>query len=411
MRSLLIPRYRNSLRYKCTLHHHPRTHPILKANLASYHASTKNERSEESPPFAVLSVIFFGSLPIIIAAYYLYTENKNQASNTGTFTPYLIESKQSHSPTSSIFELGSPSQASSDSHEEIWKKGIWSVEFKQPQLQIARSYTPLPPTLARHLGGTSNVKIDCLRFFIRHSGYGEVSNYLHKRNIQQSVDIRGPYLEYELPKDVNEVFFLAGGTGIAPALQAIYTFFEARKSSDAAIPKVHILWANRGREECVGGISDNKSSKGLSRGRVVRSPLPYANLDYSGPQSPLVEWITLMRKKYPNHISIDYFIDEEQSFIDANTLNSYLGYRRHHNELCQKDRSQLNIDLHNHYPPPFPPFHQRSCGRKLIIVSGPDGFINYLAGPKQWENGQEKQGELGGLLGRVDTKGWEVRKL
>ena len=48
---------------------------------------------------------------------------------------------------------------------------------------------------------------------------------------------------------------------------------------------------------------------------------------------------------------------------------------------------------------------------RLLFVSGPEGFINFLAGPKIWDDGKETQGENGGLLGRLGLKDWKVWKL
>lgn len=43
-------------------------------------------------------------------------------------------------------------------------------------------------------------------------------------------------------------------------------------------------------------------------------------------------------------------------------------------------------------------------GKNYVIVSGPDGFIKYWAGPKNFVEGRETQGELGGVLGSLIGK-------
>ena len=95
--------------------------------------------------------------------------------------------------------------------------------MKQPQLQIGRSYTPLPPTQQAEFAGG-------LRFLIRREPPGEFSTYLHKLPISANIKLRGPQIEYKIPKDVDEILFLAGGTGIAPASKTLYTFFECCNS-------------------------------------------------------------------------------------------------------------------------------------------------------------------------------------
>lgn len=48
-------------------------------------------------------------------------------------------------------------------------------------------------------------------------------------------------------------------------------------------------------------------------------------------------------------------------------------------------------------------------GKKAFVaVSGPEGFVKYYAGLKEWKEGQEVQGALGGLLGKLITP--EVRE-
>ena len=392
--------------------YYPTARTTIRTSLIHYDKTTGSKRPEEpiSLPIATtlcISIFLFGG-------YYqfLYKPEKKGLLNPETFSPYLLESKESVSPTSSILKLISGVKNTSDLHDDIWKKGIWSVQFKQPLLQIARLYTPLPPPLPSDPETLGSTKAHRLRFLIRHSGYGEVSNYLKRLVIQQPLDIRGPQLEYEFSNDVNEVLFLAGGTGVVPALQTIYTFFEARKDSDAALPRMHILWANRAREDCVGGISN--TSNWYSNWRRAEKSHYQTPEAVQVSQNTLVEWVARMNQKYPNHITIDYFVDEEKSYIDQKTLRDFLDYRRNAESLLQRPtipnvESRHSLGLL--YPPPFPQFTKRPRGKKLILIAGPDGFIDYLAGPKKWENGQEKQGDLGGLLGRLDTKGWEVWKL
>ena len=79
------------------------------------------------------------------------------------------------------------------------------------------------------------------------------------------------------------------------------------------------------------------------------------------------------------NLLVDYFVDEENTLIRPGVVNGLL--------------------------------RDPTSGKKLLIVSGPEGFINYWAGPKQWLDGREVQGPLAGALGRMDTTGWEIVKL
>jgi len=93
--------------------------------------------------------------------------NERKIFDAPRFTPFEIVSREEVSPTSIALTLRPRNLPASndgrqlDPYREEWEEGIWSVEIKQPELQIARRYTPLPP-----LHGTSKTH---LRFLIRKS--------------------------------------------------------------------------------------------------------------------------------------------------------------------------------------------------------------------------------------------------
>ncbi|MCJ1322647.1 mitochondrial peripheral inner membrane protein [Xylographa vitiligo] len=272
-------------------------------------------------------------------------------------------------------------------YEEAWQKGVWSVQIKQPQLQIARAYTPLPPPRSDGESRTT----DNLSFLIRQDPKGEVSGYLHRLSQGAIIDLRGPQIEYRIPDNVTEVLFLAGGTGIAPALQVAHTLYEARKGL-VAPPKMRILWANRRREDCEGGVNDTTSRSSSRPNLWSRIFVPEAEssinpitVEQPG-SSPIALRLESLKKSHSGLVSVEYFVDEEPTRISKVVL---------------KDVMQSSVATSK----------GSSNGRKLILVSGPDGFIEYFAGPKAWQNGKEVQGPLKGLLSQIDHSGWEIWKL
>jgi hypothetical protein len=332
------------------------------------------------------------------------------------FHPFELLSKQNVSSTCSIFTLTNhTNNPYHNLYREVWreKKGVWSVQIKQPQLQIARLYSPLPPPLPhsspleeRGLGAegpdsASEAESTDLRFLIRHEPHGEVSGYLHNLPIGATVYVRGLNLEYELPDDIDEILFIAGGTGIVPAMQIAYSLFFQQRSASA--PKMNILWANRRREDVLGGVSDNinrGSSHSQSKSSYWSSKLFWSTADQKLPiqqQEPspslvlhhhqdasIVREIENLKKNARGNLSIDYFVDEEKSYITPDLLKTYIA----------------------NYEKAAP-----SRGRKLILISGPDGFVRYFAGRKIWMDGKESQGPLGGVLRGIDTTRWHVWKL
>jgi hypothetical protein len=308
--------------------------------------------------------------------------------NPQTFTPYTLVNKQSVSSTSAIFTLrnrdGAPEP---ESVREVWKRSVWSVQIKQPQLQIARAYTPLPPTSESHKKGRDEPAD--IRLLIRQENGGEVSTYLHRLPEQSTIELRGPNTEYQLPQDIKEVIFLAGGTGIAPAMQIAQAMGRRTGS------KMHILWANRRREECIGGISDDKANLGRTADRkgwwqslIGFDEATAQDTPVGDPSSQakgiIVQELDALKgrsKAATRGLSVQYYVDEEKSFIQTSDLEKRIG-------RTPEER-----------------------GSRLILVSGPDGFIEYWAGRKRWEGGREGQGSLEGVLGKMDLKDWKVFKL
>lgn len=97
-----------------------------------------------------------------------------------------------------------------------------------------------------------------------------------------------------------------------------------------------------------------------------------------GQESYIVKELEALKAKHPSQVTVEYFVDEEGSFITETALQKYIA------EMDQR-------------------YH--------VILSGPDGFISSLAGPKVWSNGREAQGPLGGVLQHLGLKSSDVWKL
>jgi hypothetical protein len=80
-------------------------------------------------------------------------------------------------------------------------------------------------------------------------------------------------------------------------------------------------------------------------------------------------------------LSVQYYVDDEKTLIRPSDLEKRIA--------CASEET----------------------GSRLVLVSGPTGFIEYWAGKKRWEGGREAQGPLGGVLGKMDLKDWKVFKL
>jgi NAD(P)H-flavin reductase len=305
----------------------------------------------------------------------------------GKFKPFVLESMEPVSSNSTMFTLlPATTPDSRQPYEGQFSRGVWSIEVKQPQLQISRAYTPLPPLY----GNAEASNPHALRFLIRHDPKGEVSSYVHKLPLGARIELRGPQLEYTPPSDVGEVVFIAGGTGIAPALQVAHALHNGFHKSLQPPPRIRILWANRRKEDCLGSPSGpNARAESFSELRSLSTSGNAPGSDKASMQSelsPVVKHLQYLETMYPDRFSVEYFVDDENTIINEQVVEDSLQITR------------LNGD-------------EKTSRKKVILVSGPEGFVKYLAGPKHWVGGREVQGELGGLLSRIDHSGWEVWKL
>ncbi len=327
---------------------------------------------EQTFPWLLLAVLGISGYGLK-RAWEKIEEGKEQAIfDAPRFTPFIITGRVEVSPTSIILTLQPKhwhsTEPKDDPYKDYWRKGIWSVEFKQPELQIARSYTPLPPS-------SHNTYTGELRFLIRREHKGEMSGYLYGLKVGQELGLRGPHSEFELPSQVKEVIFLAGGTGIAPALQVAHTLLKRRtedSDQNSSMPRMHIVWANRRREDCIGGKNNEASSSSLQTSVEGKSPIVLDLQD--------------LQRTYAGKFSVEYLVDEEGQILDQKRIT----------QLVQAGSGSAPMD----------------GSEKLLFVSGPEGFVNFFAGPKVWEGGNSAgQGTVGGLFGRIGLEGWRVWKL
>ncbi|KAI8958210.1 hypothetical protein F5Y11DRAFT_336851 [Daldinia sp. FL1419] len=374
---------------------------------------------------------------------------KNAPMNTTSFSPFAIISKEQVSPTAFVLNVRAEQGQNGENSmlKRCWEHGLWSVEIKQPQLQIARHYTPLPPLASQQAAGGNSQgqggEGEELRFLIRKVDGGEMSTYLSKLRVGEKIYLRGPHLGFDVARRLGEtgenVVFLAGGTGIAPALQVARRVLEdpvgGRK--EGGKPTVSILWANRYAADALGRRQQDSQSSGSSKsrpwfGRSSTTAVSSAG-DEPEVESSLARQIRDLQLKHPNNFQISYFIDEERHFIEEQDLRfaltsssssssqsptpvpvstsctwhspSQLIALPDDNDVgrrtypCTCLRNKDKNDKNNASSA------QAKAGADLICVSGPDGFVAAYAGPKRWFGGTERQGPVRGILGQMMEDG------
>ncbi|CCX13028.1 hypothetical protein FPQ18DRAFT_336662 [Pyronema domesticum] len=262
--------------------------------------------------------------------FFNYSPPAKQSLNPETFTAYTLTS---HVPITT-----SPSQTSiltllppgNSPPPPFVPSKLQSIEIKNPYVQIARHYTPLPS------------KDDKIRLLIKREPDGEMSRYLFTLKPGATIELRGPHTEYELhpAAHASKLLFLAGGTGIAPALQCAQKLLDSSENAS-----MRILWAVRHRSETEGAVSEE---------------------------------LEKLKRAYGGRLQVGIFSDEEGGIGQGMVKDAVL-----------------------------------SWGARRVLISGPDGFIGYWAGPKgDWVMGKESQGEVRGVLGPLhQQKGIDVWKL
>lgn len=375
--------------------------------------------------------------------------------NKETFVPFAVVAREEVSPTAFVLTLRLPEGVSdegcsrtAEAIKMAWQHGLWSVEVKQPQLQIARDYTPLP-----NIDGGQPPSEDGteMRLFVRVVPGGEVSRYLSRRTVGSTVDVRGPRLSFDVAARVGQtgeketkeggggekqIVVLAGGTGISTALQAAHAVLGHGGGTS-----VSILWANRQADDSIG----------LSEGSNVGV-------------NPVVRDIKALQTRYgADRVRVHSFVDAQQTLITEPVVRKVIegtdgvvsggswywpcGKKTETKKsaptsqtdttspTCVYHSSRMLERMEADALRGSPKAKACSCGgideatgstsigstghagKNLVLVSGPDGFIAAWAGPKTWAGGQERQGPVNGILGYMAARDpqtfarWQVLKL
>ncbi|CAM1508093.1 Fc.00g049410.m01.CDS01 [Cosmosporella sp. VM-42] len=366
-------------------------------------------QSRVASPLLIIALLITGGI------YYLSTPSTRPTTlNNTTFVPYTITSREAISPTSFVITIEpqtpNPSPPYLNAKSTKWRWPLWSVEFKHPQVQIARHYTPIPP-----LGGDDG----SLKFYIRAVGDGEMSNYLCRRQVGEEVYLRGPHVGFELEERLgarDRVVFLAGGTGVVPGMQAAKAVLDGKRDV-----KVDLLWAVRKREEIQHATPVTKSSWKWWQEKQPKE----LGVDTESP-SPIARRLNEMKSLYGPRLNIQVVVDEEGTQVRENNLKAALRPSTSSLASASSNGCRFHDQKMHEYASEFAPEESTDCacsaegavpGKNLLIVSGPDGFVSHYAGEKVWLGGHHTQGPVGGVVGRLQrqypqlAQDWIVLKL
>lgn len=351
------------------------------------------------------------------------------------FAKFRITYKEDVSDNVALIELSPKYEA----HREIirskggfWNgKRLWSIDVKQPEIQVVRRYTPLPLYYQQYKEGTETKALlrmvgedqdeGRMVLLVKRYDDGEVSRYLHRLPVGSDVEIRGPYQEYRFPySPVDEqpargpmldlpsrmpaedaypqgvpqpdnVAFFAGGTGIAPILQALMSknpprgkvdvFYSVRRPEEIPLKRFLLFMEKAGRAKFHYFVD--------SDGKYMTSD------DVPAPVEP-----NYVRggKAATRDARVDALMDDmerEKKLIetDDRAATKAAAQRDADRKPSAVYRSVLQQVADRKGVP--------DKGPALAVVCGPTGYVNYIAG-RPAPDGQPAS-PIGGILA---SKGW-----
>ncbi|CDH12399.1 related to Cytochrome c mitochondrial import factor CYC2 [Zygosaccharomyces bailii ISA1307] len=338
---------------------------VLRGNLRRYFSGSSPQTRKIWPFWLVAGRGGGGSV-----SYCLRQRENNCELSPDHFTPYRISYKKNVDSSHFLMEL-TPLQ---EQRINMWAKmssdRLWSVEIKQPDVMVVRSYTPLPLQVEKESG---HLKLlpdgenagGAFLLYLKKYGNGEVARWLNGLPEGHIIEVSGPFVEYELPLYEEEVsrnrdFFFddkirpeekfkykpidiamfTAGTGIASALQMLLT-------------------------------------ESPLRGKML---LCYScgTIEELGPLKPFLNQLQ-------KHARIDLHVFESSKQADRSKRLKEIW------EIMPKPSKYSGLVPFQNSPEGFHPV--------LSLVCGPERYISSLAGPKI----NLVQGPIDGLL---KYKGW-----
>lgn len=324
---------------------------------------------------------------------------------------------------------------------------LWSVEIMQPQIQIVRSYTPLPLYFMKSERTRSGEEEPLLRvidndredydkggtmtFYVKRYGDGEMSRYLTSRKIGDEIHIRGPYTDYKFPfhplknlhqrpmfrdlpskvdsesllpvikrqnkiPEFDNLAFYGAGTGIAPILQCLFSrnpyrgfvnvHYSAQKPSEIEPFKRYLFFLEKLDRIKFIPHYDNQFMSKLGSGDIQK------------PQKPHFE----------SSLRIEQEVKEKDGLLEEDKLKLRMAIMRDTKgektpeELLPASETERVPRYENALQQAQQTAKETKEPPSLALVCGPDGFVSYVAGKKLLETNE--QGDVQGLLGK---KGWD----
>ncbi|KAM9903124.1 hypothetical protein OXX79_003545 [Metschnikowia pulcherrima] len=338
-------------------------------------------------------------------------------------------------------------------NKSIWNgEKMWSVEVKQPEIMVTRSYTPLPLYFMKSEITRAGKKEPLLRviendcedhdkggvmtFYIKRYDSGEVSRFIVDKNVGDELEIRGPHVDFKIPHhplhalherpifrdlpskveaetllesikrehnvpDYDNLVFFGAGTGIAPILQVLFSrnpyrgfvnvHYSAKTQTELGPLSRFLFFLEKlDRIKLTSHIDDVPRSKLSSRDITKPEKRNYTSSMRQEGEKNTKEVTEGEKLKLRMSILED---SEEKEKKEEKPGSSPSRGPWYENALQQARDSSL----------------EKKQDPALAVVCGPDGYVDFVAGGKELASGE--QGPVKGLLGANGWNKTNVHKL
>lgn len=211
-------------------------------------------RTSTKPGLKPFWVLMLGVTATGGISYYMLRQNDSLELSPTHFTPYKISHKIEIDQDHFLLELSPLKKQKANLWSQMRSEHLWSIEIKQPEIMVARSYTPLPLQIDEKKGELEAIPDGSngegrFMLYVKQYSNGEVARWLNKLPLGHTVEVRGPFIEYELPSHNGElsrsrdflfyeqaplveekfkyqpfdIAMFTAGTGIVSALQLVLT--------------------------------------------------------------------------------------------------------------------------------------------------------------------------------------------
>ncbi|KAI3403267.2 CYC2 [Candida oxycetoniae] len=419
-------------------------------------------------------------LTVIVAAWAAYTvkvwyldeneegEDSNELLDVNEFHKFIVTHKEKIDDDHYIIEVTPKydkwkySFATNPDKKSFWDGDrIWSVEIKQPDINVVRSYTPLPLYYLKSEYTRSGDKKPLLKvldpsvdeldrcgtmcFYVKRYKQGEVSRYITDLDVGDEMEIRGPQVEYKFPyhplkklhqrpifkdlaskvepdnlieatkkdhniPDVDNLNFYAAGTGIAPILQVLFSknpymgyvnlHYSAQKPGELGILKRFLLFLDKLDRIKIYYHFDTQPTTILNE-KDIESP---SEPNYYSPKR-FEEVTSNMTSEEALKVRLQVMDGkggENEDNQDNNAKSDKVSKRI-------RSAEERGVRYETALQQAAVTSKENKKPAALAIVCGPDGFVEYVAGQKDLVN--REQGEVRGLLGSKNWNNSNVYKL